>query len=309
VTTELVTTARVGVLMGGPSSERAVSLETGGGVLAALQRRGYDVVGVDWRAGESPIDALAAAGVQVVWNALHGTRGEDGAVQGLLECVGLPYTGSRILASALAMDKVMSKRIFDACGLPTAPWSTAAAGDAAALREVLAGWEAPFVIKPSCEGSSVGVIIVRTEAERDDAIEAAAALRGALLIERYIAGAEVAVGILDGRVLGSVEIRPAVAFYDYEAKYHREDTQYFVPPRLDADVVARCEREALAAHVALGCEGYSRVDSMVIADGASQLLEVNTLPGMTSHSLLPKIAAAVAIDYDELCVRILRTAR
>src|SRR5690349_20056939 len=224
---------RVAVVMGGLSAEREVSLNTGGGVLAALHEKSWDAVGVDWREGTSLPRLLEDARADVVWNALHGTFGEDGAVQGLCACLGLPCTGSGILASALAMDKVMSKRIFESNGVPTPGW--AIVDDAAQV----AGRALSFVIKPANEGSSVGVTIVEDRAQVPDAIALARRYHGPVLVEDYIAGTEVFVGVLDDRVLGSVEVRPAGKFYDYDAKYKRNDTRYLLPPELPADVIAR----------------------------------------------------------------------
>jgi D-alanine-D-alanine ligase len=302
---------RVAVVMGGLSAEREVSLNTGTGVLAALVEKGWDAVGIDWRAGTSLARQLEDAGAQLVWNALHGTWGEDGAVQGLCACLQLPCTGSGVLASALAMDKVMSKRIFDSNRLPTPRWTLvphegpADGSDAPAL---LADWPLPFVVKPANEGSSVGVSIVEDRAQIPAAVAAARAYHGPVIVEDYIAGTEVFVGILNGKVLGSVEVRPATKFYDYEAKYKRKDTKYLLPPELPADVIARVEELGLASYNALGCSGHSRPDLRVTPDGLPFILEVNTLPGMTATSLLPKIAKQAGMDYATLCEAILATA-
>lgn len=295
--------AHVGVLMGGLSSEREVSLESGAGVLAALVERGYRASAIEWCQGSSLLELLS--GIDVVWNALHGTYGEDGAIQGTLTCLGLPYTGSGILASALAMDKVASKRIFESSGVPTPAWRLVAEGETA---EDLADVALPMVIKPALEGSSVGVSIVVQHGQIAPALELARRHRGPTLVEEFIDGAEVCFGILGDEVLESIEIRPATEFYDYDAKYRRDDTQYLLPAPLDAQVLARAETIAVAAHRALGCTGYSRVDFRISKDGDPYLLEVNTLPGMTSHSLIPKAALARGISYADLCERILATA-
>ena len=299
---------RVAVVMGGLSAEREVSLNTGAGVVAALAQRGWDVVAVDWTEGQSLAAMLAEARAEVVWNALHGTWGEDGAVQGLCACLRIPCTGSGILASALAMDKVMSKRIFESNAVPTPRWrllphdGPADGSDAASL---LADWPLPCVIKPANEGSSVGVSVVDERAQLAPAIAAARKFHGPVIAEDYIAGTEVFVGILNGRVLGSVEVRPATKFYDYEAKYKRTDTKYLIPPKLPADVLAHTERLALAAYTALGCSGHARPDLRISPSGEAFVLEVNTLPGMTATSLLPKIAKSVGMDYATLCEEIL----
>lgn len=302
---------RIGVVMGGLSAEREVSLETGAGVLHALESRGHECVGIDWAAGTSLPALLAAHGVAVVWNALHGTYGEDGAVQGLCACMGIPCTGSGILASALAMDKVMAKRVFESQGVRTPP-GIVIARDADA-DAALAGWDAPLVVKPALEGSSVGVTVLPGVAPgmADDRVDLRAAVararahRGPTIVERYIAGTELHVGILEDVVLGSIEVRPRETFYDYEAKYKRDDTAYLIPPAIEPAVVARGEALSLQAYRALGCSGYGRVDLRIDHSGEPYVLEVNTLPGMTSHSLLPKIAAHAGIDYPTLCERIL----
>ena len=303
---------RVAVVMGGLSAEREVSLNTGGGVVAALQENGWDAVAIDWKTGTSLAQLLEASRARVVWNALHGTYGEDGAVQGLCACLQLPCTGSGILASALAMDKVMSKRIFESNGVPTPRWrllSHDGPADGSDAPAALADFQIPCVIKPANEGSSVGVTIVEARAEVAAATALARTFHGAVIAEDYIAGTEVFVGILDGRVLGSVEVKPATKFYDYEAKYKRTDTKYLLPPELPREIVERCERHGLAAYSALGCTGHSRTDLRISHDGDVFVLEVNTLPGMTKTSLLPKIARAAGMDYATLCEQILASAQ
>ena len=302
---------RVAVLMGGLSAEREVSLNTGAGVLAALLERGWDAVGIDWKEGTSVAKLLEDSGCHVVWNALHGTYGEDGAVQGLCACLRLPWTGSGILASALAMDKVMSKRIFESNGVPTPRWRILphdGPPDGKDGIDALADWSLPAVIKPANEGSSVGVSIVENVEEIEPALVGARQFHGAVIVEEYIAGTEVFVGILNGRVLGSVEVRPATKFYDYEAKYKRTDTRYLVPPELPESVLDACARHALAAYHALGCSGHARPDLRIRPNGEVFVLEVNTLPGMTKTSLLPKIAKHAGMDYATLCEEILASA-
>ncbi len=297
--------------MGGLSSEREVSLNTGGGVVAALQEKGWNTVAIDWRIGTSLPRLLEDAGAQIVWNALHGTYGEDGAVQGLCQCMGLPCTGSGILASALAMDKVMSKRIFESNGVPTPRWTLLphdGPADGSDANTALGSWQLPCVVKPANEGSSVGVSIVEDRAQLQSAVAQARQHHGQVIVEDYIAGTEVFVGILDGRVLGSVEVRPATKFYDYEAKYKRTDTTYLIPPQLPGDVIERAEAFALAAYSALGCSGHARPDLRISSAGDAYVLEVNTLPGMTKTSLLPKIAKSVGMDYATLCEQILASA-
>jgi D-alanine-D-alanine ligase len=305
---------RIGVVLGGLSAEREVSLNTGAGVVAGLQERGWDAVAIDWTAGSNLAHLLEQARVQVVWNALHGTFGEDGAVQGLCACLGLPCTGSGILASALAMDKVTSKRIFESNGVPTPRWRLLPGADKGRADgydaiDLLADWPIPCIIKPAFEGSSVGVSLVEDRRALPAAVAEARRFHGPVLVEDYIAGTEIFVGILDGVVLGSVEVRPATKFYDYEAKYKRTDTKYLIPPEVDRDIVTRTERFALAAYEALGCSGHARPDVRVTPAGEPFVLEVNTLPGMTKTSLLPKIAKAAGIDYPLLCEKILASAR
>jgi len=302
---------RIGVVMGGLSAERDVSLNTGAGVLAALRDRGHDAVGIDWKEGTSLPGLLAEAGITVVWNALHGTYGEDGAVQGLCACMGIACTGSGILASALAMDKVASKRIFESHAVATPRWRLLDRGfsDGSDAPHALADWPLPLVVKPADEGSSVGVSIVHTRDQIAPAVALARRYHGPTIVEEFIPGTEVMVGVLDGVVLGSVEVRPAVEFYSYEAKYLRTDTQYLLPPELPADVMARVEAMGLAAYNALDCSGHGRTDLRVTPDGEPYVLEVNTLPGMTKTSLLPKIAKAAGMDYATLCERILASAR
>jgi D-alanine-D-alanine ligase len=216
-----------------------------------------------------------------------------------------------VLASALAMDKVMSKRIFESNAVPTPRWRVVPHDPAAASADdeaALAAWPLPCVVKPANEGSSVGVSIVEHPDQLAPALALARQFHGPVIIEDYIAGTEVFVGILNGRVLGSVEVRPATKFYDYEAKYKRTDTLYLIPPQLPEAVIERCHGFALAAYQALGCTGHARPDLRISTTGDAFVLEVNTLPGMTGTSLLPKIARSVGIDYPTLCEQILETA-
>jgi D-alanine-D-alanine ligase len=292
---------RVGVIMGGPSAERDVSLRSGAGVLQALNQKGYDAVAIDWT-GDDLGARLKAERVDVAWIALHGTFGEDGCVQGLLECARVPYTGSGVLASALAMDKVATRRIFDQESIESPRWRRwYGAADVARIG-------LPLVVKPSSEGSSVGISIVKTDAQVQPALDVARKLHGVVLLEEYVKGREINVGVLDDEALGEVEIRPATEFYDYEAKYLRSDTQYLVPaPITDAERRMLADL-AVRAHKALGCAGATRVDLILTEEGRAVCLEINTLPGMTEKSLLPKIAAHRGMDYATLVERILATA-
>jgi D-alanine-D-alanine ligase len=295
---------KIGVIMGGPSAEREVSLNSGRGILAALQSRGHEAVGIDWLGLKDDLGAkLRTAGVEVAWIALHGTHGEDGCVQGLLECHGIPYTGSGVLASALAMDKMATRRIFDQESIESPRWRRYwGAADVARI-----GY--PLVVKPSAEGSSVGVSIVKEEKQLARALEAAQKCHGVVLLEEYVRGREINVGVLDDEALGEVEIRPATEFYDYEAKYIRNDTQYLVPAPITDDERRTLHSLAVRAHKALGCSGATRVDLILAENGRAICLEINTLPGMTDHSLLPKIAAHSGMDYATLVERILNTAK
>ena len=294
---------RIGVIMGGPSSEREVSLNSGRNILAALQQKGHDAVGLDWKGGADHLGAhLERERIEVAFIALHGTYGEDGCVQGLLECHGVPYTGSGVLASALAMDKVATRRIFDQESIESPRWRRYyGPADAARI-----GF--PLVVKPSSEGSSVGVSIVKDPAGLDAALALAKKCHGVVLLEEYVKGREINVGVLDDEALGEVEIRPATEFYDYEAKYLRDDTQYLVPAPLDEEERRTLHSLAVRAHKALGCAGATRVDLILAESGRAVCLEINTLPGMTDHSLLPKIAAHRNMDYASLVERILETA-
>ena len=293
---------RVAVLLGGSSSERAVSLDSGAGVLAALQRRGVDAFAVDGI--PALVEAIGEGRVDRVFNILHGTRGggEDGVLQGLLDALGVPYTGAGVLGAALSMDKIRSKQIWQALRLPTPDYRVVHGGEDVATAAAELGL--PVIIKPAREGSSVGVSRVHVPDDLEQAVALAARQDGQLLMERLIEGDEFTVAILDGQALPSIRIVPAGNWYDYHAKYVAEDTQYLCPGCEGAAEQALRDL-ALRAFHALDVIGWGRVDVMRDRDGGFWLLEVNTAPGMTSHSLVPKAAAAVGIDYDELCWRVL----
>ena len=295
----------VGVLMGGHSAEREVSLRTGAAILAALGRLGHRAVGID--AGRDLPQALARRKVSVAFIALHGRGGEDGTVQGLLECLGIPYTGSGVLASALAMDKKHSKWVFRAHGLPTPDFEVVTAGTRGAWP--LAQLAPPVVVKPICEGSSVGMSVVRTRGALAKALKTAVRYDAEVLVETFVPGRDLTVGVLCDTPLPAVEMRPRGGFYSYRAKYTSGATEYLVPAPLTERQSARTLELALAAHRALGCRGASRVDFRLDERGRPLLLEVNTIPGMTETSLLPKAAAAAGIGFDELVARILADAR
>ena len=294
---------RVAVLMGGSSSEREVSLDSGRNVLAALQSRGVDAHAVDGI--PALVDALVHGMFDRVFNILHGNKGggEDGVLQGLLDAFEVPYTGCGVLASALTMDKIRTKQVWLSAGLPTPKFLRLSPGSdvrAAALQLGL-----PVFVKPSSEGSSVGVARVVDEAAIDDAIRVAQEYGGEMLMEQMVVGDELTVGILGEIALPSIRIVPKGEWYDYNAKYIADDTQYLCPG-LEGAEEEQIRRIALDAFRAAGCTGWGRVDVMRDrASGQLHLLEVNTAPGMTSHSLVPKAARALGLEFDELCWRIL----
>lgn len=290
---------RIGVLLGGLSSEREVSLRTGEAVLTALCARGHHAVPIY---ADRDVDvALRQERIDVAFIALHGRWGEDGCIQGLLETLGIPYTGSDVLASALAMHKGKAKELFRLHNLPTPAYYTLPATAAHDLAGIHGDFGFPCVVKPICEGSSVGVAICHEPDELAAAVEGALCFDDELLVERFIAGREVSVAILGDRALGAVEIAPRDGFYDYSNKYTRGATDYFVPPRLSPERYRGVLAQALRAHTALGCRGATRVDMIVSDSGNEFVLEVNTVPGLTPTSLLPKIADAAGISFGELC--------
>jgi D-alanine-D-alanine ligase len=294
---------RVAVMLGGDSSEREVSLDTGNAVLGALRSR--KVAAEAWDPAERSLREFADAGFDRVWVALHGPGGEDGALQGALQWLGVPYTGSGVLASALAMDKVRSKRIFHEAGITTPDYAVLASRDdgEAAARQL--GY--PLVLKPAGQGSSVGMTKVFEEAQLREAVELALGYCGVALAERCLSGDEITVAVLQGEALPSIRIETPRVFYDYEAKYEADSTRYYCPGTADAAAERRYTELALAAFASLGCSGWGRVDFMADDDGQPSVLEVNTVPGMTSHSLVPMAAKAAGIEFDELCWRILET--
>ena len=303
--TEELKTRRIGVLMGGLSEERAVSLRSGTAVSQALRDIGYPVIELD--VGKDLPARLVAERIDLAFIALHGRYGEDGCVQGLLESMFIPYTGSGVLASSVGMEKVFTKQVFVAHGLPTPAWAAFTTASEALAATLPFGY--PCVVKPSCEGSSVGIHICKSRAEFEAAIADASKYAGKLLVEQYIKGREVQGAVLDDEALGAIEIVPAREFYDYQAKYGADSgTQYLFPAPLPPDLYAKVNQTCLAAHRALGCSGASRSDVIITPDGQTLLLEVNTLPGMTGSSLLPKIAAGRGIAFPQLCERLLLSA-
>lgn len=300
---------RVGVVMGGNSSEREVSLKSGMAVAEALEALGHDVLRIDLGSGVDALEILADADMDVAFLALHGKQGEDGCVQGVLEMLGVPYTGSGVLASALAMDKLKSKEILRLHNVPTPPYYTVNRADAGQIDELHGSFGYPVVVKPRREGSSVGVMKVDNPEQLTRAVESALLFDESVLVERYVRGAEVAVAILDGRVLGAIEIEPAGEMYDYNAKYASKETQYHLPARMDATRLSGILKIAERTAEALDVRGAARVDMIVTPGMNEYVLEMNTLPGMTETSLLPKVAAAAGYDFAALCQAILETAR
>ena len=295
---------KVAVLYGGRSSEREVSLRSGAAIHKALVARGYDaeLVDVDLDVAAK----LRAMGAEVAFIGLHGRYGEDGCIQGLLESMSIPYTGSGVLASALGMDKVASKQVFLARGIPTPEYRVLTREEAARADASGLPFGLPAVVKPNAEGSSVGVHIVKSPAEFTAACADAARFRGDVLVERYVKGREIQCAVLDDEALGSIEIRPAREFYDYVAKYSSGGTtQYLFPAPITPEQEARVREITLAAHRALGCAGATRTDLILTEAGEVTVLEVNTLPGMTEASLLPKIAGGRGMSFEDLCERIL----
>ena len=301
-----MTNKRVGVVMGGLSAEREVSLRTGEGVVAALKSRGHDVVPIVWGPNTRGVDQLLRdADIDVAFLALHGRGGEDGCVQGLCEILGLPYTGSSLLASALAMDKLKAKELFRLHNVPTPPYYVISAKELDELNEVHGSFGFPVIVKPRSEGSSVGMARAENFEGLRRAVLAALDHDPFVLVERFVKGTEVHVGLLDGRVLGAIEIVPKSGIYDYASKYTPGATEYITPPRLPSTRVRGVMNLPERAARALGCSGACRVDVLVTEGENEYVLEVNTLPGMTPTSLLPKIASSAGIDYPALCEAIL----
>jgi D-alanine-D-alanine ligase len=293
----------VAVLLGGGSSEREISLLTGNAVLAALKRRGVNALAFD--PAQRPLAELATLSIERVWIALHGPGGEDGTLQGALEFLGVPYTGSGVLGSAIGMDKLRSKRLAQAAGVATPEFVVLRS--AADLDLALKRLGLPLFVKPATQGSSVGMARVERAEDLPEAWKNARRIEASVFAERCISGGEYTVGILQGQALPSIRIETPRTFYDYEAKYLRDDTRYFCPSGLAAAAEQQLATLALASFDACGAEGWGRADFMLDAGGRPQLLEINTVPGMTDHSLVPMAARAAGIDFDELVWRVLET--
>jgi D-alanine-D-alanine ligase len=283
----------IAVLMGGPGAERAVSLNSAAAVAKALRSLGANVTEIDVHGSDFELPA----GTDLAFNIIHGTFGEDGQLQAILDDRGIPYTGEGEAGSRLAFDKIASKKRFVAAGVPTAKWEIISKGDAPTL-------SLPVVVKPPREGSSVGVHIVQDTVALDAALEDCFARDTEALVEEFIQGRELTVGVVGPEAFPVVEIVPKVDFYSYENKYTKGASEYFCPARLDEETTRRVQEAALAAHRSLGLEVYSRVDVLLDAAGNPYVLEVNTIPGMTETSLLPKGAAAVGVNFAQLCERI-----
>jgi D-alanine-D-alanine ligase len=295
---------KVAVLLGGRSAEREVSLRSGGMVLEALKRSGVDAHAFDPK--DEGLEQLIAQRFDRVFIALHGRFGEDGTVQGALEYLGLPYTGSGVMASALAMDKWRTKLLWHASGVPTPQYESLTADtDFIAVAGRLG---LPLMVKPAREGSSIGMSKVMTLEKVQAAYELAAQYDDVVIAERFIEGVEVTAAILDGEALPLIRLETPRVFYDYEAKYFANDTRYICPCGLPEAQERRIQAEAVRAFRLIGCSGWGRIDIMIDGAGEPYLLEVNTIPGMTDHSLVPMAARARGIDFDALCLRILETA-
>lgn len=296
---------KIAVLLGGTSAEREVSLNSGTAVLNALRKQGYDAYPIDPKT--FPVATLKEQGFDRVFNILHGRGGEDGTMQGLLEQIGIPYTGCGVMASALTMDKMRTKMLWKAFGLPVAEMEIVTVENRATLNPevVVKKLGLPLMVKPSLEGSSVGLTKVKTMEELESAVDFALKFDRTVLIEEWLSGDEFTVPVLDGEVLPSIKIVPEGEFYDYDAKYISDNTQYFCPAGLSDAREQELRRLVKKAYDVVGCRGWSRIDVMADAEGKFRLVEVNTNPGMTSHSLFPKSAATVGYSFEQLVEKIL----
>ncbi|WP_147695125.1 D-alanine--D-alanine ligase [Vogesella mureinivorans] len=295
---------KVAVMMGGTSAEREVSLMSGNGVLAALQSKGVDAHAFD--PAEKPLSALKEEGFARVFNILHGPFGEDGTLQGALEALGMPYTGCGVMASAICMDKWRTKLLWKGAGLPIPAFELLNDdSDFDAIEQQLG---LPIFVKPSTEGSSIGVTKVKTHGGLKAAYEEARQYDSIVIAEQFIGGGEYTCAVIDGQAYPTIKIEPATEYYDYQAKYFRDDTVYRCPSGLPADVEARARELALQAFKVLGCQGWARIDFLMDEQDGIYLLEANTNPGMTSHSLVPMAARAEGLSYEDLCVKVLAAA-
>lgn len=303
---------KIGVLMGGKSGERPVSLRSGAGVLASLARQGYDAVGID--VDENVAQRLRDEGVEVAFIALHGKGGEDGAIQGLLETMEIPYTGSGIRASAVSMDKSATKLVLEhhAIPFPATYYLDPEKDVKTQCGEMLAKLKLPIMAKPADEGSSLGCYVIKTPEDAEEMVGALLAEFPNSIAEEFIKGKDVTIGIIgagdSARALPILELAPKNEFYDYEAKYTKGMTDFYCPARIDEALTRRCQELALETHKVLGAHGVSRVDIIVAPDGGCYVLELNSIPGMTELSDLPAEICAEGGDYDSLVLEILATA-
>lgn len=295
----------VAVVMGGDSAERDVSLDSGRGVLAALRAKGVNAEKVD--GPRALLEALQQGRFDRVFNILHGRGGEDGQLQGALDILDVPYTGSGVLGSALTMDKVRTKRVWQALDLPTPDFALILDESDDELAERTKPLGLPLIVKPAREGSTIGLTKVKDLADLPAAVAAARRHDPYVIVERFVDGPEYTASMLQGEMLPLLRIEPATELYDYEAKYHSEDTRYLVPCGLDPDTEHKLQAMCLVGAQAAGVSGWGRVDFMLDGEDKPWLLEVNTVPGMTSHSLVPMAAKAAGLDYETLVWRILET--
>lgn len=298
---------RIGVLLGGPSNEREISIKSGTAVYDALLSLGLDAVCIDPKDTVSAKEDILKAKIDIAFIALHGRFGEDGTIQAILEEIGIPYTGSGPKASGLALNKISSKEIFQSNGIPVPGWRVLRRPFKA--EDILKERSFPFVVKPANEGSSIGLSIVETTAELIPAIDTALSYDDEILIEEYIPGEDITVGILDDEPLPVVHIKPKAKFYSFQAKYTPGMSEYIVPARFSDDIIEQALQLGRLAHHLLGCRAFSRVDMRLDKrDNRVKVLEVNSIPGLTSQSLLPKAAAAAGIGFPQMCLRMAESA-
>lgn len=295
----MLTKRKIGVLLGGVSAEREVSIKSGTAVLNGLKRLGYNAVGID--AGADVSAKLREENIGIAFIVLHGGWGENGAVQGLCEVMGIPYTGSGVMASAIGMDKLASKKMFQAAGVPVPSYEVFKEKRPPSM-------PFPVVVKPRAEGSSIGVDVVDAEADYGKAFDEAFKYGGEVIVEEFIRGKEVQIGVISGRALGGVEVVTTEKFYNFAAKYTKGKTEYFLPPRIDDATMKSAFEIAVSAHKAIGADGATRVDLIVKDRISIYALEVNTIPGMTETSLLPKIAGLAGYSFDALLEEMLMDA-
>ncbi len=301
----------IGVLMGGYSSERQISLKSGQGVLDALTQAGYPVVAIDITLQDRHKikEQIANAAIDIAFIALHGRLGEDGVIQSILEEMNIPYTGSGVAASQKAFNKTTTQKIFKSSGLPVPEHFCITDGQRKDFKEVFAVLKKlPFIVKAACEGSSIGIYMVRHPSQWDATIKDALAFGPYVIVEKYIKGREITAGVFDNEALPLVEIRPKTAMFDFNSKYQKGLTEYDVPARLDNDLALRIQKMAVSAHEAIGCEGFSRVDVRLDENNVPYILEINTIPGFTPTSLFPKAGAAAGYSFLNICVKLLTIA-